>query len=400
MSYHVILFQKDLRKPVKQFGKFLQNFEFVNLYPQIQDSKHYKKLQSFELEIKRRKDGLINRIRRAFGILNVWIKFVSDGDVLFSYGYLLITNKPYCIYIENGLALYAYDRKIARHLIAKLLFAFFVRRKNLKKLIFFSQTAQKSFLNSANYSEATKDIIRSKSTFCYPAIYTPSDLLTTKKASNELRLLFAGLFYMKGGVELVDAFERITKKYPAVYLTIITSRHILRESDIEKMNSIPQITLLDATLSEDEMNEMYRKHDIFVLPTFRDSLGVVLLEAISFGMPLIINDQYATHEFAVDGWNGFINPDHPMKDYVPETYAMLGQYFNPEDFYARLFRLQKEEKTKNVEDFIFASIEKFILDPSLVEKFSKNSLLHYNQNFHYKLCAARLESILSEAVKK
>jgi len=263
-----------------------------------------------------------------------------------------------------------------------------------------SQTAQISFLNSANYSEATKNIIRSKSTYCYPAIYTSSDLTTVKKAGDRLRLLFGGLFYMKGGVELVNAFEKIAQKYSDVTLTIITAKHILKDSDITKINSIPGISLVDASLTEAEMEEMYRTHDIFLLPTMRDSLGVVLIEALSFAMPLIINDQYATHEFCIDGYNGFVNPDHPMKDYTPETYEMLGQYFNPKDFYARLFRLQKEGKTKNIEDFIFASIEKFILNPDLLEEFSKNSLRHYRENFHYKLVSDNMENIFTEAVKK
>jgi glycosyltransferase involved in cell wall biosynthesis len=399
MKHKVLLFQKNLRKPIKSFGSLIKNFEFVSAHPMIKDATTYRRLPSFEQEMKRRKDGLrnLNIFRRILGIPNVRPYFTLKGDLLFSYGYFLLINKPYCLYIENGLALYAWDRKIARHPVSRLIAGFFLRRKNLKKLIFLSQTAQKSFFNSADYSVATKEIIKMKSDYCYPAIKTFSSG-TTKKYTGHLHLLFVGLFYMKGGVELVNAFERITQKYPDVTLTIVTAKHILRKSDIERMVLIAQITLVDASLSEVEMDEMYKQHEIFVLPTFRDSLGVVLLEALSFGMPLIINDQYATHEFAVDGWNGFINPDHPTKDYLPETYEMLGQYFNPEDFYSKLFRLQKEGQTKSVEDFIYNSIEKFILNPKLVEEFSRHSLEHYNKNFHYKLCAEKLEKIFEEAL--
>ena len=398
-KYRIILFQKNLRKPMTQFGKFLRSCEFVNLYPPIADSRTYKNLPAFEQEMERRKDGWINRIRRIFGIMNIWPKFISDGDLIFSYGYLLITNKPYCVYIENGLALYAWDRKIARHPFAKILFAFFVRRANLKKLIFLSKTAQKSFFNSADYSSATKKIIEKKSTFCYPAIDTPGTETPKKYDGDSIKFLYSGLFYMKGGTELVDAFKRIVEKYPKVTLTLITAKHILKKSDIERIEKVPQISLVDANLTEQQMNEMYRRHDVFLFPTMRDSLGVVLLEAISFSMPLVINDQYATHEFCIDGWNGFVNPDHPMKDYKPETYEMLGQYFNPKDFFAKLFRLQKEGKTKNVEDFIFNSIEKFILNPELIEEFSAHSLEHYRANFQYQKCADRIEAVFLEAIK-
>ncbi len=399
MNKRIILFQKNLRKPVKQFSQLLSDFEFVNMYPQFQDSATYKNLPSFKQEMQRRKDGIINKIRRIFGILNVRFMFMKDGDLLFSYSYLLITNKPYVVFIENGLAIYGFDRRIAKHPVTKFIFAFLVRRKNLKKMVFMSKTSQKSFLNSANYSKDTKKIVESKSTHCYPAIKTDS-LFQPKKISSEIRLLFVGLFYMKGGIELVNAFERITSKYSNTSLTIITAKHLLNKQDQEKMLRIPSLKLLDANLNESQIYQMYATHDIFVLPTFRDSCPSVLQEALSYGMPMIVNDHYATVEAAIDGYNGFVNPNHPMKDYVPETYEMLGQYFNPKDFYTKLFNLQKEGKTKMVEDFIYNSIEKFILNPEILEKFSRNSLKLYNNEFHYEVGSKRMESIFLEAIEK
>jgi glycosyltransferase involved in cell wall biosynthesis len=166
------------------------------------------------------------------------------------------------------------------------------------------------------------------------------------------------------------------------------------------MNSTPGVTLLDANLTLEEMNNLYKKSDIFVLPTYRDSYGLVIQEALSWGMPIITTDQYAIGEMVKDSYNGFIFPRHPLKDYREESFKFLGKYYNPKDFYTDLFRAQKDCQLQEVEDFVYTSIEKFILDPSLLEKYSQNSVDFYNKKFHPDILSCQIESIFLEAVKK
>jgi glycosyltransferase involved in cell wall biosynthesis len=220
-----------------------------------------------------------------------------------------------------------------------------------------------------------------------------------KSAGETIKFLFSGLFYMKGGKELVNAFIKISQKYPTAYLTIITPLHAVDKKDQERIKNVKNINLLDTSFSSKEMDQHYHDHDIFVLPTFRDSLGVVLLEALSFGMPLIATDQYATSEFFSEKPNGFIYPNHPMKDYDPKTGRMLGRFSDPSTFYKTLFKLQSNGKTKDVEKFLFESMEVFIRDPKLIKEYSKNSLTLYNEKFHYQLCADRMESLLFDEKK-
>ncbi|HLC94407.1 MAG TPA: glycosyltransferase family 4 protein [Patescibacteria group bacterium] len=398
MKHHVVLFQPYLRKHIVNFGKYLKGFEFVVQKP---TSGNFYKTQlpaSYEKEIHRIKTSRINKLRRFFGLLNVRIKFDAEADMFFTYGCMLLTNKPYCVYIENGVALYNYDTKIAAHPLAQLLFSFLVRRKNLKKLIFMSAAGQKSFFATVPYSEETRTVIEQKSIQIYPLIEKKNVL--TKKDTGLLKLLFAGIFYMKGGIELAHAFTRIRERYDNVLLTIVTPLSAIKESDIEMMRNIPGLTLTDANLNENQMNELYQSHDIFMLPTFRDGFGLVLVEAISWGMPIICTDQYATIEAAIHDYNALVYPNHPLKDYDTKTYQLLGKYYNPKDFYTDLFRLQKENALKPIEDFLYISIEAFLLDPKLLEKYSRNSLELYNTKFHQDIISERIESVFLEAVEK
>ncbi|KKQ77328.1 MAG: Glycosyltransferase, partial [Candidatus Daviesbacteria bacterium GW2011_GWF2_38_6] len=221
-----------------------------------------------------------------------------------------------------------------------------------------------------------------------------------KKFNGRTNFIFAGTFYMKGGMEIIKAYESLYKKYPNTQLTIITAIHMMREGDIEFIKSLPGVILINAQLNEHQMIEIYKSNDVFILPTFRDGFGLVLVEALAYGMPLIITDQYATSEMVLDGYNGFIYPNHPLKDYDTKTYELLGKYYNPKDFYHDLFKFQKEGKTKALENFIYNSMEKFILNTDLIEEFSKNSIDLYNKKFHYQLISDKIESVFLDAIKK
>jgi len=397
-KYIIILLQPSLRKFVLNFGNKLKNFTFKNIFP-AQAGGGYNKLSDFEQEIKRCKTHWKNRLRRFLGIPNIRPYFKKKGDLLFTYACLILTNKPYCTYIETGLALYNYDIEIAKNPIARFLVSFLATRKNCKKLIFVSEASRKSFYSTIKYSGRKRIILEEKSIVIYPIPIEKKES-PIKKFDGEIKLLFAGTFYIKGGMEIVKAFGQLSKKYSNAKLTILTAIHMIKKEDINYIKSINNLALLDAKLNEQQMIDIYQSHDIFLLPTFRDGFGLVLIEALAYGMPMIITDQYATGEMVVDGYNGFIYPNHPLKDYNPETYELLGKYYNPRDFYSDLFKLQKEGKMKPVEDFIYNSMEKFILNPSLIEEFSKNSIELYNKKFHYQLISDKIESVFLEAIKK
>lgn len=379
------------------FGLFLKNFIFV--VPCKTTGLFYKsQLPKYSDEIMRVKSSKINKLRRYFGIPNIRIRFDRKNDVLFTYGSFLITNKPYCIYIENGLAVYNYDRHVANNLIAKYLVSRFIKNDSCKKLIFMSDAAKKSFLSSVSYTPETIQYIMQKGMVVYPL--TKKISTETKKHHGTIKLLFVGQYYIKGGTELLKAFRKLKKQYPNVALTIVTPIHVIKESDIEILKETPGITLIDADLHEEDMNLLYQTHDIFVLPTYRDSFGMVLLEAISWGMPLIITDQFATTEMGIDSYNAFVFPNHLLKDYDSETYRLLGKYYNPKDFYKALFQLQKEAKLQPIEDFLFTSVEKYLNNPGLLEEHSKNSLKLYIDKFDAQKLSNQIETVFSEALKK
>lgn len=400
MPYRVILFQPYLRRFFLNFGRGLRHGNFVNISKPPKSQIGYQSLPAFEKEIQRRKVNSITKIRRFFGIPNLRIRYDhGQGDLYFTYGCLLITNKPYCTYIETGLALYNYDLGIAHNPIARFLISFFATRKNCSRLVFFSEASKKSFFSTIRYSKNTERILEEKSVVIYPPAIEKREP-SPKNFTGTLRLLFPGTFYIKGGIEVINAYERLRQSHSNISLTVLTAVHMLRSEDVKHMGSIPGLTLLDARLSEQQMIDTYNSHDILLLPTYREGFGLVLIEGLAYGMPLIITDQYATKEAVIHGKNGFVFPNHPLRDYDPVTYQMFGKYYNPADFYADLFRFQNEGKMKPIEDFLVSSIESFLKNPEQLTKFSEESIRLYREKFDAEKLSGQIESVFLEAVSR
>lgn len=398
MKYRVVLFQSYLRQFVLNLGKVLKEGEFISKSTPPTRTL-YKILPNFDKEIERMKTTSWHcRLRRLLGIPNVRIRYEKEGDILFTYGTLLITNKPYCTYLETGLSFYNYDIGIGRHPLARLVVSLLAMHPNCHSIIFLSEAAKKSFFASLWYPKFVRERLEKKMTVIYPLPLIETVAHSPKTISGTLKILFVGMLYMKGGIELIKAFEDLKKQYPNIELTIVTPLHTVKQEDINWINSIPHIHLQDAVLGVEEMRSLYRNHHVFSLPTYRDGFGLVLIEAIAHGMPLIITDQYATNEMVDQGKNGFIFRYHPLLDYIPETYQILGKYYNPKFFYTDLFRFQKEGKFKPVEKFLYQSIEQFLTHPELLEAFSKHSLTLYQKKFHPDVIGKQLESVFLQAL--
>jgi len=155
-----------------------------------------------------------------------------------------------------------------------------------------------------------------KTTVVYPWIKNRLDS-SIKTPSANIRLLFISTqFSLKGGRELLLAFTELRKKYPQLTLTLISN---LTDDEVAKLPT--GIDFLTANIDKKELNEnIYPHHDLFVLPSYQDSFGLVYLEALSHGLPIVSTDRFAMSEMIKSGVNGVtITP--PFKYYLDDFRA-------------------------------------------------------------------------------
>jgi len=120
-----------------------------------------------------------------------------------------------------------------------------------------------------------------------PNVIAPGSLDQPRDPTSPLRLLFVGRdFRRKGGYVLLEALARISED---ISLTIVTDEvRLPRTSD-------PRVTFRTEQ-SSDQLCRLYRDSDVLVLPTLLEPYGLVLLEAMSFGLPVIAAQTYAVPE--------------------------------------------------------------------------------------------------------
>ncbi len=219
------------------------------------------------------------------------------ADLLYMWGaFPRGSNKPFVIEMDNPFVLTYYKK-----------FAFRLRLPELKRklrraarLTFLSETARHHFL------ELFGTEFRDKSIAIPP--FMERNYKNTKRPNDGIvRFLFVGLgFRRKGGPEVLHAFSKLP--YENARLTVVAPID-------EKLNAQyagdKRITFLPPQSREVLFEELYPQSDVLVFPSLHETLGVVALEALSFGMGIITTNLYATPELVKDKINGRLLP-HPF----------------------------------------------------------------------------------------
>ena len=93
---------------------------------------------------------------------------------------------------------------------------------------------------------------------------------------------------------------------------------------------------------DDKLVELYEENDIFVLPTFFEGMPTVVLEAMSYGMPIIVTDTGATTDL-VDHTNGYIIE----KADVSSLKNAIVQFYQLDDAKKKMLSLHSYNKVKD-----------------------------------------------------
>jgi len=118
-----------------------------------------------------------------------------------------------------------------------------------------------------------------------------------------LKLLCAsGLSFQKGVHHLLNAVKKLPAD--AVELSIVgdfDSKSPLFY-ECEQMNN----TYLLGRVPSIQMNEIYSKNDVLIMPSLNDGYGLVVIEAMSHGLPVIVSNHAGSCSAVTNAYNGFV----------------------------------------------------------------------------------------------
>ena len=115
----------------------------------------------------------------------------------------------------------------------------------------------------------------------------------------------------KGQDRVLKALPAVIREFPDLHYLIVGAGEDARVTEILKNSPelLRNVTLV-GTIPEEEKADYYNLADVFVLPSKFEGFGIVFVEALACGVPVIATDAYGSREVLRNGELGvLINPD-------------------------------------------------------------------------------------------
>ncbi|MDP1623928.1 MAG: glycosyltransferase family 4 protein [Bacteroidales bacterium] len=174
-----------------------------------------------------------------------------------------------------------------------------------------------------NLKDNFRDILsEGKIVSIYPGIPTFRKYIEPiQDKRNNFRILFlSNLIPQKGYFDLIRAIPDVLQIYPGTMFIfagewkddkVQTKEIVLKFIEDHQLN---EVIIFAGKVDLPAKVDLYSDADIYVFPTHFDSFGLVLLEAMQFGLPIITTNVGAIPEIIIDGVNGIIvEKGHPER---------------------------------------------------------------------------------------
>lgn len=133
--------------------------------------------------------------------------------------------------------------------------------------------------------------------------------------------LFIGKdFYRKGGDLVLRAFAQTRRQLPNARLLLLTAGPI--PTDLPTAG----VEWVAPTWERAAIETLYRRADVFVLPSRLETWGDVLLEAMAYGLPCLGVCGEAMDEIIAEGVTGAIVPPEDVDALATQLTMLLGNY--------------------------------------------------------------------------
>lgn len=313
------------------------------------------------------KKGIIHDRKINWKILKYIKKNIYDFIIVTNYAcytemlaimYLKIKKIPFIMEIDGGLL----------HNESKIKFA--LKKMLISNASAFISPSMKADQYLMHYGANKNDIyryqftsLRKKDLIDRTLIHTDKNDLKSKLRIRESRVVLSvGQFiYRKGYDVLLEACQFIDKNI-GVYL--IGGKPTEEYLELCKKYDLVNIHFVDFK-SKDELAKYFLAADLFVLPTREDVWGLVINEAMNYGLPVVTTNKcVAGLELIVDDVNGYIVP--------PDDARLLSEKINK---IINNQELQEKMSGNNLQKISNYTIENMVnVHINIFNKLSKNSI--------------------------
>jgi glycosyltransferase involved in cell wall biosynthesis len=167
--------------------------------------------------------------------------------------------------------------------------------------------------------------------------------------SGPIRILYVGqVGYRKGLPYIADALRRLGMSLSSFRVVgpVVKQSRIL-ERRLQGVDYIGKVQY-------DQLTAQYRAADVFVLPSLSEGMGLVVLEAMATGLPVVVTRESGYEGVVRDGVEGFIVPARDSEAIARKVEILA----NDGDLRARMGRAAR----RRAEEFSWQRYEKQFID--------------------------------------
>jgi glycosyltransferase involved in cell wall biosynthesis len=139
-------------------------------------------------------------------------------------------------------------------------------------------------------------------------------------------LCVARQYPRKRVADLIEAFARVVETLPTARLVVIGDGpdHAALATQVQGMGLTASVHLLGALREDREVKAWYARSSVFCLPSIQEGFGIVFLEAMASGLPVVSTTATAIPEVVPHGRAGLLVPPRDPAALAAALLELLG----------------------------------------------------------------------------
>ncbi len=129
-------------------------------------------------------------------------------------------------------------------------------------------------------------------------------------SENELVMVFASMnFEIKGLDDIIASLGRLQKQVPRFKLVVAGKGNAKKYRKIAGEAGVAENIVFTGVLSREKLTDLYLAGDLYVMLSKFDTFGMVVLEAMAAGLPVMVSSHVGAKDLVVQNENGFVVDD-------------------------------------------------------------------------------------------
>ena len=281
-----------------------------------------------------------------------WARPPAGTDLTLAVNHVVLRDEPWIFEAEHGAFAISYrvermnSPRYRRWVEAAL------RSPNCRRIVSFSAAAQRTI-------EWNLDTRGFEHKFTIVPLAVPVPPVPALHAEGQRpRVLFvgtanlSGMFYDKGGPELVRALQAVRARHPEADLVVRAEVPAPERRALEAIGT----RIIDQPLAREALDELFRSASLFLFPGHHTP-WTGILEAMAYALPVVAIDVHATAELVEDGRTGFLVPRSEHVPYFWGRFTRDGERIPKLDAYRRATHRADERVASDLADRVSRLIE-------------------------------------------